>query len=497
MAISDDFKKEYPKITSAIEFAADAMPYVKGAMAAYETGTSILTELGILDAPANVNPFDLLYDKLNNIQRAIDAVYTTLQTTETEVRRLTNYIIRTKITDPASDIHTARIDAWNYLKDPSDDLKDQLIETRGNARIKINYYKDPLVEETYWTIIYLGDVGPIKGDPYPGAYSDVWSGPLFPKLEYGEEVVWDYRLALPVYLNAILDWSICILASDKSFKDAQQVGMIDHITKLQSVLMKILNGYKLIQPPTIDEMKWVVPAMNDSNFYYKTGFGNKQLLTPEQRDKVLNNLAFFRVQGWVGDSLGRSVGRWRLSEYIYGVVETYTGNACVDHYPQDEINDGAKYISLDADNLNWHPEEYYPASYTAPNISNPELFQKFYDHFILRHTLRSWKQGRKLSLELGLLNLRNFIRQLCAGLNMPETLPQDALKKWNRYVVLSVREVFWIVPESIRLESTGGVPFLFVQISLRHLAKMLGTTPFSVRRMVLDEETQGVGAGLS
>ncbi|HOU69816.1 MAG TPA: hypothetical protein PLK88_00315 [Methanothrix sp.] len=449
MSLVDEAKEISPVFKKAIEAAENALPYYNYANWGIKaiTGKDIKDHLGIFGEPTNLpSPFYELTQALGDISDSLNDIYCGVENIQKRLMSWEEKTDRSDIYNINNYIETTARNGYRYITDPNKD--------KPEGEINKNQFEEQLAESEpklmqlaynpdYWRRIYVGRTkDPNVNDPYPGTYSDVWSGPLDPPLEVDGKYVWDYRLALPATLKAIGDWSICLLAAGNSFRDLHRNDVIGILERIQGSINKILKeGFQPLEPP---DKGWYARACMEAN----------------SKDKFSN---------------------WGKSDNIYGLVEKFTGVACTANWPTEELIQGAAFISIVADEID--------PTYTRPVI-DPKLWD-LYDKFVLMHRLRTLKMARKMSQELGLQNIRNIILQHCFALNMPTDMGTFKLPpEWNKYVVLpSLRDLFYIIPESIRGPPVGYTFEQMRPISMRKAANMIGTkSPISFRRMVFEDE---------
>ncbi|MCI5130046.1 MAG: hypothetical protein D3904_00650 [Candidatus Electrothrix sp. EH2] len=428
---------------------------ISGAYAYYQAGKSVLTALGILDSPES--PFEKIHEELAVIQQKLDNILSTLEQARLEQAEATSHITRTTITNSESTVKSAAYNAYSYLKNPTPDNRSLFEETRDEAHEAINYFKD---NPYYWKRIHLDQMD----------YKDEWSGTLSPPTEQRGLWVWDFIVTLPAYLSALANWCVVVLASDDGFKEAHLTGGVEiqkHIDFLHGeVLCKILASFEPIKAPTFEQMKYLPFATTNDKFYMIHINGGKIYFNQE----TINNLLRV-IPG----------GKWRLIGYQLGMVEKYTGWTSLCAFPTEEIRQATAWLHFEGSF--WIVPDGSPESLFTPTgagatvtINNQEEYQKFYDRFLLRHTIRTWEQARKLSAKLGLPAVRKCITDLCTMRNRaPHALPPE----WNRYVMMSMRELWSVVPDSLRA-SVGPVG----RGSMRKLAEFAGVQqPITLRRI--------------
>jgi hypothetical protein len=159
-----------------------------------------------------------------------------------------------------------------------DSTTDEVVRTLGD----ISYWKRPFFLEL--------------------VYDDAFSGLLLPEPSLGPgSLVFEYRLTLPAYLEAIAIRLIVLLALDGEIKATRQSEIASIVTQLEEYYNKIRAGIVTIRPPTYLEIK--PPPIGGP-------------LAPTAWD--------------TGDPF-HHVSR------PYGAVERYSTSAVVDSWPSDSI----------------------------------------------------------------------------------------------------------------------------------------------------------------
>lgn len=467
MSLSDDLKEKFKEIVggdfyNVLDTAAQTYSIVSGAYGAYVAGKSVLTSLGILESPAN--PFEIIQKQLTKIQETLDKILGAIEKARKEAAQIGAGIERTLIYSDSSDVKSAAFDAYWFLKEPSQQNEHNFLEHQSTAQDAINHFKD---NTYYWLRIHLSELD----------YSDPWSGTLTPPVitQDGGDWVLDYLLTLPAYTVALANWLIVILASDEGFQKAHLwagTELNDHIIFLNNKLEEILQNFQPIRPPNPVELSYLIYAFDNSLFLWPDELplmGGKAL--PPGR--IVAVLACGLLPG----------GMWRLSEYVCGVVEKFTGRHQVEGYPIAELTEGKDYLSIEGSFYmvsDGSPESlFYPTGAGATvTVTKPEQYQTFYDRFLLRHTLRTWSNGRVLARDLGLRRVREILCQLCALRGIaPPGLPPE----WYQYFDFSMRYLYSNVPDSLKKGSGVGS-----SISMRKLGEMMGmSSPITLRRMML------------
>jgi hypothetical protein len=309
----------------------------------------------------------------------------------------------------------------------------------------------------YWDRIYTADA----------LYADGWGDCMYPpRDDPGSKFVWDYRLALPAYLEAVLIRLAVILVSETEYREG--LGRSDirnHAIRLTQIYREILKGFQFVRAPKYSELYYLLPCLDDACLWIlldRLG-GLVVVHTGEPVDEYQLSIvvAYYHI------------GQWRLENYVYGAVDSYGAEASTASYPSEEIMQGA--ASIDIRELAKRLPMTIPGLPSAPpNL--PEDFTRFVERLQLRHTLRSRTLAHALYNSLGLDNLRRTILHLYGTLNEK---PDD----WLEYAPWSVRQAFESMPAWMKSELAPDQP-----ISLRTMSAQLGTTePLSLQRMLLVE----------
>jgi hypothetical protein len=442
-----------PEWAPAIDWAAKASGYGAIAIEAYNGGKQFLTYVGLLHEPAS--PLNEVLAKLNSIQQKLDMVLKKEEDQQIQAKNLGDHIDRLIIYNDAIDVQTAANSAFNYLTYGGPGNLQTFEQQRSDAEQKVNHFRG---NPTYWESVYLGDAGPIRGDPYPGVYADHWSGPLYPPLTR-PGFYWDYRTSLLGYLASLNYWWVCILASDPAFVAARTHDMAMHNAKLTEILEQIMASYVAIRPPSSDELKWLVFTADPYRFYWYGINGVHYPLSAEEKKAALDKA----IPG----------GRWQVANFVYGMVEINTGWHVSEAYPAAEIQDAAPYLRFDGfftgvGDVAWIAGQL--------DVTDPAGYQAAYERFAFRHTVRTWRLARQLSRELNLRGLRSIIETQCRDVGEPApALPAG----WYRYVGASLRSLHSILP--LAVQSPQGEP-----IRMSAIAGYLGNSgPASLRQMLL------------
>lgn len=440
------------EFADAVGYAEDIYSKVSMAYAAYSKGKEVLTYLGVLGKPED--PMAKISKQLMVIAQKLDQVLLNLEELKKVSIDASKLFTRTEVANEAADANMAAYNAKAYLEYPSDaQIQTDFDHARTIAHTAANRLYS---NEYYWKRIFLQEA----------LHEDLWSGVIYPdgvsSQGTSDGYIWDYRLALLVYLDVLICRSLVLLASSSEEKNAHWQEMSNYAQGLCERYMRIVNQIREVHAPGYQELVSMIPAMDDANFYVLDIRDNSTHLplSVAERDEILRD--------WVPG------GRWRLVGYATGVVEAWTGYACTVAYPQQELREGMVHLSLSGS----YCVSGANMAGASVSVNNPEAFQSFYELFTLRHNLRTHAQKTRIYRELGLPKVLACIRYLFSflGVDLAGPLPD--------YTVRSLREAFDRVPSARR--STAMVRG---SISLRGMADVVGVSgDLSVRRILLMEE---------
>ena len=391
---------------------------------------------------------------MDKIQQTLDKIFLALEGLKQTTVTASKLITRTMVANEASSASVAAYNAKAYLANNTDpEIKTDFYYARIMTQEAADHLRS---NEWYWRRIFLPEA----------LYEDIWSGVAYPDGVSAQgapdDCIWDYRMAMPAFLEIIACRSIVLLASSSGEQAAHTDEMLGLADGLCERYLKILGNIRTIRPPSYQELADLIPATNDGNFYVLDVEDSTTHLplSSAERNEILQN--------WVPG------GRWRLANYLTGVVEAWTGYRCAVGYPRGELDTGAAYLALTGSF--WVSGANMAGAKVS--IKDPQAFQAFYDRFVLRHALRTEVQRQRLFNELGLRGILNSIRFLYATLH---AAPSQWLPDCS---VRSIREAFdLIAPARQPSAMEGGA------ISLRKMADVIGVSaPLSARSILLMDE---------
>jgi hypothetical protein len=320
-------------------------------------------------------------DELDAIEQKIDSV---LHDLEADILGAARQQMRTAIAEKVAEATTSLHAAEGYVKAPHDPQQQAVfalaIRDSGQA-------VTALADDAYWKLVFSPRV----------FYNDSWSGTLLPSEAPEGGLVFDYRCALPAYLAAILSRIVVLTAADQTFKSQLMSEIENGANHLLTIHLRIVKQFAFISPPPLSW--YITPTASDS---------------------------------------------WRTLNYIYGVVERYSGTSRVGGFPWQEIPDFMLWDATD-------PAITLPPVLTNP--SSPEASQR-YDLFAVRYELRTRVLSVAHYRTIGLESLWNIINKLYTMIGkQPAAVPSEL----RRYTVLSMRDAYTAFPQWVKTEMGGNI----------------------------------------
>jgi hypothetical protein len=221
--------------------------------------------------------------ELDNIQDKLDSVTHDL---EAEILGTARQQMRIDIANQASQSLISVNAAIGFTQNPADPQQQNVFTLA--LRDSADAVKS-LESDAYWIQVFSLRV----------FYDDNWSGTLAPPEAPVNSLVFDYRYTLPAYILAVHSRITVLLAADKSFQ-VQLIQEVQQFTeKLRAVHDRILAVFQFIPAPT------------------------RSLIFDSQP----------------GNFPGEAPGKysWPFVDYIYGVVNTYSGTSATRPYPKSDI----------------------------------------------------------------------------------------------------------------------------------------------------------------
>ena len=425
-------------LVKAVGTAEDIFGTMSGFYGYYGAAKDILGKLGFLGTPED--PLEKIADLLNHIVGQLNAILGEILVTQGKIDATSKLITALLTEKEKASVETAFEDALVYTKNPSPYNKEQYDLSLNDSWTALNLLSSLSLK--YWERLFVED----------GLYSDSWIGPFYPDAIVPEsEYIWDHRYALPQYLQILQRQLFIISANSAEFQN-------DSIPRLkelgdflfEKVYKRILSGFGDIRPPDADEFKYVIFAMHPENFYWyrKEGstetFGTYDFIDPTDGRPV--QIRHFSQTGidWLLENRIPG-GRWIQSEYALGAVERYSGYDCTATYPPDELKAAAPLIAfsvftVEADLNNFTDVWWSAHAKESVTIKQPAQFESFYNHFRIRHGLRTLRKGKELYRELGLPELCQTICHYYSILKLP--LPDELITFNNQFTSSSVRETY-------------------------------------------------------
>ena len=467
-------------LVQALGTAEDIYGTMSGLYGYYGAAKDILGELGFLGTPED--PLEKIADLLNHIVGQLNAILGEILVTQGKIDAASKLITALLTEKEKASVETAFENALVYTKNPNPYNKEQYDLSLNDSWTALNLLS--ALSMKYWERLFVED----------GLYSDTWTGPFYPDAIVPEsEYIWDYRYALPQYLQVLQRQLFIISANSAEFQN-------DSIPRLkelgdflfENVYKKILGGFAEITAPEPNELKYVLFAMNPANFYWyrkeraAETFGTYDFIDPKDGRRV--RIQHFPEAG-IDRLRGNQIpgGHWIQANYVFGAVERYSGYDCTASYPLDELNAGTTLIgfsapTIDAEYNNWAPYWWELVKNTV-TLKQPTQFESFYQRFCIRHTLRKLRKRKQLYSELGLPKLYQTICHYYSILKL--AIPDELIALNNLFMSWSVREAY----HEIRRCLTGS-PLPEAPISLRVMAAKLEPMQavISLRRLCLLDE---------
>jgi hypothetical protein len=265
------------EVVAVIEIAAGAILLLTGAGAPIGIGVIGLGLLGL---------FGKTDDLAINVQRLIVDFNILFDALQAEAEVLLMRSVGEKIADARTALRT-------LITSPEDpNLKNP---------------NSPVLFNSSLEVATLGDISfYIRPFFQTAVYSDAWSGridpPLFPHSS-GSAIVFDYRLTLSAYLEAIAIRLIILTALVPNFRTSAQGELRENMAnRLEDLYLRIRDGISPIRSPTVQEI-------------LSTKVFNS------------NDATLIRIDPSAWDKAGR----------LYGAVERYSAVSVVDHYRHDRF----------------------------------------------------------------------------------------------------------------------------------------------------------------
>jgi hypothetical protein len=423
-----DSFKDAEKLVNGV---SAAIPYVSTAVALFDwIFGEEENQLTLEDVYNNLNKTLMeIENKLDDLRSAVIKYNAVLQTT----------IIQTNLSLFNSCSTTCYENARNYTFPPDDPtfdieaLKFKFIQSLNPAQDALSSLGDPIwykrlyVEE--W--LYKAWNGqrmkppelPEERDPEPG--------------ESGEQLeIWDYQFVLPVYLGIIARFLFSTHVENPNYNtwlSFYKDNILIAANKLKEFHDRIEDAIKEI--PT-EDFYYQLPPPDDSNVYKDSG-------------------------SLYQDKKAHFVSR-RLKHQIYcGAVECYTGINCVESYKL--------LTDFELNKLNG----MYDSVSSGVDVRRYEEYESLLiNSFTPRLAIRFHKKKMEVYNAAGLPNIWNIVQDLYRMIGEP--LPERRIHSLGRS--WSIQEVTELISISSKSKT----------VSLRNLAKILGASPTSFRKILDD-----------
>lgn len=488
-------------LVQALGLAEDVYGTLSGAYATYGAVTAALGAIGILGSDS------AQLDKLNTL---IDSILDTLvdvlaSLDELKALTLADHTLMklTLLTSPLASVKVAFNHALAAPPAPDDSMAYAVfLDSIDDSWTAITQLALPSMD--YWYRLFAREA----------LYSDAWTGYLQPDTSSSAdglaEYVWDYRVLLPRYLDVLAQHTCVYLKAselDPAYgrlmeNDMQALGLFLYT----HVFQKITSAVAHIRPPSRQELKYVLAALDDEHFFYyrKQGPGETftawDFLDPTDGTpiKIVHFATEYPSLSAVQLLLTEHIpgGLWRFAGFPFGAVEAFSGFDSTFSYPLAELEAAAAgYIEVTPGTWDHSVSLEVWTSAWDVQIIRPTDFQRFHERFVFRHAIRTLRQHKELYRQLGLPRLCAIIVHQLRTLHSP--LPKALLDADARLTSWSLREVYGLLPSSIdgAIVAPGG------DFTLRWLLRMslppadLPPPLVSLRKcLLLDEERVAVAA---
>jgi hypothetical protein len=278
-------------------------------------------------------------------------------------------------------------------------------------------------------------------------YSDSWSGFLSPPLvplPAGSAAVFDYRLTLPAYLEAIVIRLVILSALVPNFRQSRRF-----LPELRKMAER-LEGFYITIRDGIIEIPSPGPFPGQPVFYREVVDFIPETLHDDQHIPA-------KIETRIVPSLWDSRGR------PYGAVERYSAVAVIDQYPTDHFPTAQDALLIDP--VAERAMETGDIPFQSGRFPSIESYQRF----LLRHAIGTLARRKAVYRVVGLPALKtivNLLKDLASEPRLP-TLPDGdwSLREIdNTIATILLRQPSIVAPHS--------------PISVKALLGMLDSGPF-------------------
>ncbi|MDC8002930.1 hypothetical protein POV27_02645 [Aureisphaera galaxeae] len=452
--VKDQFEKWHlsPQLVKITETSEKIFSYASSFYSAIDTFKTLGVMLGFFEEEDPIGKMNALIAK---ISQQIEDIRIKLIEIEQHVIATSLLEIRRDLDSFNGQANSNTISALAYLSEKKrvglENMDAQISSSFFDAQKSSLDIVSKIVEPSHWQLAF----GTYK------VYKDMWNGEVKPKANDG--VVWDYRLALPVYLNVLVSRYIVFIASSESYQMEHKGFMKNHVRFLfNNVYKKIVRSIVTAKVPEFDQMKYLIPLMEDKNFFY--------MYFPNPKHTKVDS-HFRAIHGWgIEFILEKFVpaGKWRRENYLYGAIEAYTGSRLIEEYPIedfDKIKPLFKIPEVTSKHI-WNGHSWWWHKWKGIFDSQPipKAVHEWYDRFRVKFFLLNEKQKKELYVKLGLVKLHKQLRQMYSTFDMKLPIELE-----TEYTGLAIKKTF-----SDYCRTTGQTTNKNSTVSLKEIAYNLG-----------------------
>ncbi len=268
---------------------------------AFQAGVAVLQLFGVGAPDPNQqyflqieNQLSQIQNQIGQLQQQLDSVFSTL---EGDILGAANENVRIQCSNALADSRTAASEVLTYVQNSQDP---QQMSGFDDALSRSLSAVEKLAPEGLW----------IQVNSARSFYGDAYNGTLYPPdANASVRTVFDYRFALPAYIEAVLNRIIVLSAADSSYRDQAKSEVKQYADSLVAIHDKIMAGFTYLRLPTLAELTAVVNAVTTNTYTMGSSWWAQTASNP----------------GWLQN------GR------LYGAVDTVTGNAVQLPFSQFEI----------------------------------------------------------------------------------------------------------------------------------------------------------------
>jgi hypothetical protein len=388
----------------AVEIAASAVTVISTITTVVGAALAILGALGVFSRSDSVE------QKINTLLADFQALFAEQ---EAQGKILLMRDVAIQIEDARTQENTLRSsspDDPNFVKEHQAVLNDtdRVVRTLGN----IGFWLRPFFQDA--------------------VYFDEWSNFLTPPRQSPAEV-FDYRLTLPAFLEAIMIRLAVLVVLVPNFRESHKAELSEMASRLEGFFNTIRDGITNIPTPH------PFPAQD---IFYREALASGEPL----RTQIIPS-------------------RWDVGGRLYGAVERYSAVAVVDQYPTDRFPNAQEALFIGAD-----VQAFFPSH--SQKVPSSEVFNRF----LVQHAMGTLARRQAVYRVVGLPAVKtalNLLKDL-AGEPRPQPGPDG---NW------SLREVDNTVATILLGKPSTSEPHTPIHVfPMLSLLMPFGGTPRTVRQ---------------